>query len=98
MVSELGELIARYEAAQQRIAKLVETAQDSEAELLAADAALSKVFDAILNLRLQSTEQTAMRVKFLMDVIMNSHPQNSLVHRMCEHVLQDLADCQTATE
>ena len=98
MVSDLGELISRYETAQQRIAELVAAAADSESELLEADKALIAAFDAIMNLRPTANEQVLERIQFLLQQIVFNQPKNELIQQLSDQVLQDLADCQREVE
>jgi 2',3'-cyclic-nucleotide 2'-phosphodiesterase (5'-nucleotidase family) len=90
MVSELGELISRYEAAQSRLKEVVEAGSDSDAELLSADRELSAAFDDVMQLELGTHEDYIQRVRFVLEQIKSNQIGNKLVERMADQVLQDL--------
>ena len=94
MVSELGELIARYEAAQQQVMEMVESGPDSDAELLRADAELSSAFNDILNKELDTPEQSVERVRFLLEQIKSSQHGNHLIERLADQVWQDIIESE----
>ena len=54
MVSDLSELIARYEAAKDRVENLIDSGTESETELIEADRALSVAFRELLQSKMMT--------------------------------------------
>lgn len=94
MVSELGELIARYEAAQKRVMEVVESGPDSDAELLRVDAELSSAFNDILSKDLDTPEESVVRVRFLLEQIKSNQTGNHLIERLADQVWQDIVESE----
>ena len=97
MISDLGELISRYEAAQDRVVQLVEAGPESEGDLLSADKALSTAFNDIISLKLSDPQQSVRRVRFLLDLIKSNQPDNELVGKLADQIWRDVVDCEFAT-
>ena len=93
MVSELGELIARYEAAQERVMEVVKSRPDSDAELMSADQDLTAAFNAVLDHHPISQMESIQRVRFLLDQIKSNQPGNELVEKLANRVWLDLVEC-----
>lgn len=99
MVSELGELIARYEAAQERVMEVVKSRPDPETELISADQHLSAAFTAILEYQPSSSKESIERVRFLLDQIKSNQSGNELVERLADRIWLDLVESDgTAAE
>ena len=92
MVSELGELIARYEAAQERVMEVVKSRPDSDTELLLADQQLSAAFNAVLEHQTDTPKESIQRVRFLLDQIKLNQSGNELVERLADRVWLDLME------
>ena len=92
MVSELGELIARYEAAQKRVMEVVKSRPDSDAELLLADQELSAAFNAVLEHQTETPKESIQRVRFLLDQIKQNQSGNEMVERLADRVWLDLME------
>ena len=90
MVSDLGELIARYEAAKNRVETLIDTGAESEAELIEADRALSVAFSDLLQSKLLSGQQAVQRVNYLLHLMRENQPGNQLIERLAEQILKDI--------
>lgn len=90
MVSELGELIARYEAAQIRVMEVVQSRPDSDIELNRADQELSSAFNAVLEHQTDTPEESVQRVRFLLDQIKSIQSGNEMVERLADRVWLDL--------
>ena len=92
MVSELGELIARYEAAQERVMEVVKSRPDSDAELISADQNLSAAFNAVLEYQPASSQDAVERVRFLLDQIKSNQSGNEMVEKLADRVWHDLME------
>ena len=98
MVSKLGELIARYEAAKTRVEKLIDTGSDSETDLIEADQALQTAFANLLQSSLSSGDQLVQRMRYLLDLIRETQPDNQLVQRLADKIWQDVQDLEINAE
>ncbi len=98
MVSDLGELIARYEAAKTRVEKLIDTGSDSETDLIEADQALQTAFANLLQSSLSSGDQLVQRMRYLLDLIRETQPDNQLVERLADKIWQDVQDLEINAE
>lgn len=90
MVSDLGELISRYEAAKDRLENLIDSGTESETELIEADRALSVAFSELLKSRMTTGQQVVQRLHYLLQLIRENQPGNQLVARLTDQILQDI--------
>jgi len=98
MVSDLGELIARYEAARDRVEKLIESGIDSESELIDADRALSAAFNDLLHSSLGAGEHSIQRLHYLLNLIRENQPGNQLIERLTDRIWQDVLDLDFSSD
>ena len=92
MVSELGELIARYEAAHERVIGVVKNRPDSDAELIKVDQDLSAAFNAILDYDPVTPKELVDRVRFLLDHIKSNQSGNELVEQLVNRIWLDVVE------
>ena len=92
MVSELGELIARYEAAHERVMEVVKNRPDSDAELIKVDQDLSAAFNAILDYDPVPPKELVDRVRFLLDHIKSNQSGNELVEQLVNRIWLDVVE------
>ena len=92
MVSELSELIARYEAAKKRVVEIVDAGPESAEKLFAADRLLAARFSDILEADLDAPAESILRIEFLLEQIKSNQSGNRLVERLVEQVWQDVVE------
>ncbi|NKB54228.1 MAG: hypothetical protein GKR97_18790 [Rhizobiaceae bacterium] len=90
MVSDLGELIARYEAAKARVINLIDAGVESESDLIEADQALSDAFNNLLHSGLSASDQYLERMHYLLELIKESQSGNQLIDRLADTIWQDM--------
>ena len=90
MVSDLSELIARYEAAKDRVEILIDSGTESETELIEADRALSVAFRELLQSKMMTGQQAVQRLHYLLKLIRENQPGNQLVERLADQIWQDV--------
>ncbi|MEP1207233.1 MAG: hypothetical protein ABJM29_06650 [Rhizobiaceae bacterium] len=92
MVSDLGELIARYEAAKLQVEQVIDSGSDSEADLVEADRNLSRAFDDLIQSDLHSGRQSIQRLRYLLTLIEESQPGNGLIKQLADRIWQDVLE------
>ena len=98
MVSDLGELIARYEAAKIRVESLIDSGTESEAELIEADQALSVAFRDLLQSNLVSGRLAVRRLNYLLRLIRENQPGNQLIERLADQIWKDVQSLEFADD
>lgn len=80
MAQVMRELLARFESARQKLAKVLEQADgDNTSPIIAADRELSSVFSEVLDAELSSNEERVVRIEFLLKEIMAASDRDGLV-------------------
>ncbi len=90
MISDLGELIARYEAARSSVVDLIDAGVESDPDLIEADQALSEAFNNLLQSGLSTSQQYFGRMHYLLGLIKDNQAGNRLIDRLADTIRQDV--------
>ncbi len=91
MTQSIGELIARFELARQKLETALEQSDSDVGNLVVeADREVSEVFSQILNADLSSTVDYAYRMEFLLNEIITASDRDDFVCTLAERAMADM--------